>query len=164
MAVEWIQREEPLKPVCRHCTIHRVVRHWSLWKTFFALDSLSWGFDHISCDRWWFISEPYLNREDVEGCSLVAKAVNGGCKVYAVFPGYHHEDVVTLIVVPSNVQRFIETVNSNLDAYNRYELWCKYQVDKNVVRQWIRKFSPPSEYECLRMALDYLTWRDKALH
>jgi hypothetical protein len=66
--------------------------------------------------------------------------------------------------VPSSVQRFIETVNSNLDAYNRYELWCEYQINKNVVRRWIGKFSPPSEHECLRMALDYLTWRDKALH
>ena len=160
MNVEWIPREEPLKPVCRHCSEYRRRRFSHVWAAFFESNFVLRGFDHISCDKFWFVSEPYLDREAAENCYLVLRAIEGGAKVYGVDPGYHHEGVVTLIVVPGNVKRFIEAVNKTLNAYKRDTLLLLYQLDKSAARRLIKEYAPPSPRECLRKALDYLTWRD----
>jgi hypothetical protein len=65
-----------------------------------------------------------------------------------------------LIVVPHDVKRFVDSVSEVLDELNRHEL-SSLMVIRGVVKRWLRGFSPPSERECLRMALDYLTWKDQ---
>jgi hypothetical protein len=164
MKVRWIDREEPLRSTCRHCREPRY-NFWQLWAVFFEKRlflgaSVEEGFEHISCDRFWFVSQPYLSKKRAEDTYLVERALEGGARVYGVEPGYHDEDTVALIVVPSDKDLFFSAINRVLDEHDRYSLWRRCSAGKSAVRRWVHVYSPPCEEECLKKALDYLTWRN----
>lgn len=168
--IEWIPREKRIIKKCRHC-YDRVNKYLSLWSVFFETQVYSgWPasliFDHISCDKYWFISEPYATKELLQENEVSRKyiqhALENGVKVYGIEKGYHYDGAVTLIFVPADKERFVGAVNRVLDKYDRYELWRKFLADKAGIRKVIRyHYSPPPAEVCLRMALNYLTWLDK---
>jgi hypothetical protein len=164
MKVRWIDREEPLRSACRHCREPRY-NFWQLWavffeRRFFSMFLVEEGFEHISCDRFWFVSQPYLSRKRAEETYLVERALEGGASVYGVEPGYHDEGTVALIVVPSNKDSFASAINKVLDEHDKYSLWRRCAAGKSAVRRWVHAYLPPREEDCLKKALDYLTWRD----
>jgi len=166
--VEFRRREPPLVNASRHRG--RGLQRWEvLWAVFFEgaaglLERLD-SFDHISCDKYWFISEPYNKPEDVPSSTIVQHATRHGAKAYVISPGYYHEDAVTIIIVPFNLELFKQRVNEVLDKHTRYEAsirapWGDVIFDKSAVRRFIRRYNPPPPEECFRQAMDYLTWRD----
>jgi len=165
--IEFRQHEQPLRRACRHCYAGK--EKWQgLWGAFFegAPDRLD-NFDHISCDKYWFISEPYIDLKDVPGSDIVQHATRHGAKVYIISPGYHHEETVAIIVVPFNLELFKRYVNEILNRHTRYEAfihapWGDIIFDKAATRRLMRQYSPPPPEECFKQAMDYLTWRDVA--
>jgi len=120
-------------------------------------------FDHISCDKYWLVSEPYIDEESLLRDETIQYALSNGLKVYGIEkPGYHFDGVTTLIFVPRDREKFVKAVNRVLDKYSRDELWSRFFADKAGVRRIIRHYyDPPPAGECLMRALDYLTWRDE---
>jgi len=167
----WIPREEPLRKECRHCRDPRL-KYLSLWNVLFERYCREYnreeGFDHVTCDKYWLISQPYMSKDELtikaltfDRCSLTWRATTRGCEVYGISPGYHHPTTTALIVVPKDRERVIKEVRETLEAYTDTGIWRRFRTTKAAVKRLLKDYDPPDEKACLRMALDYLTWRDR---
>lgn len=119
--------------------------------------------DHVSSSKYWFITEPYTNENEIKEFE---NWISGkGVSLFYVEPGYHNDDVITTIIVPSNLPEFRARINSVLDTKTRYDNYINvglysFSFDKSYTRNVIRKYNPPSAYDCVRSAMNYLTWKD----
>jgi hypothetical protein len=148
---------------CRHCSIYSKKTFQGLWAVFFdgVNDRL---FDHLSCSKYWFITEPYGYME-AELSNFDNWLRENGASLFYVDPGYHNDGVITMIIVPSDLVKFSARVNTVLDTKNRNEAALSigrysFSFDKAYTRNVIRKYEPPSAYDSVKSAMDYLTWKD----
>jgi hypothetical protein len=171
MVIWWIPREEPLRKECRHCR-NPQAKYLSLWNVLLERYCLEYnreeGFDHVTCDRYWLISQPYTSKDELtmkvlafDRCSLMWRATTRGCEVYGISPGYHHPATTTLIVVPKDKDGVIKAIHETLETYTATGIWRRFQTTKAAVKRLLKDYDPPDAKTCLRMALDYLTWKDK---
>jgi hypothetical protein len=167
----WIAREEPLRKECRHCRDGRL-KYLGLWNVLLERNCLEYskeeGFDHVTCDKYWFISQPYMSKDEIttkvlafDRCSLMWRATTRGCTTYGISPGYHHPATTTLIVVPRSKEAVAEAIKETLEAYTATGIWWRFQTTKAAVKRLLKDYDPPGPETCLRTALDYLTWKDK---
>lgn len=151
---------------CRHCSDKSKNSFEGLWGSFF--EGIGYRlFDHVSSSKFWFITEPYQHvvPEIVEFDKWLER---NGASLFYVSPGYHGRgSVITLIIVPSNLQKFSERVNKVLDTKSRNDAWIDigaphtFTFDKSYTRRLIRNYIPPSAHDCMSSAMEYLTWADK---
>lgn len=151
------------KRVCRHCN-GGIKKYAGLWGAFF--DGVDDGlFDHLSYSKFWFVTEPY-NVSEGKLKKFDQWLQTNGAALFWVYPGYHFEDVTTLIVVPDRLGLFRERVDAVLDTKTRYDSGIAFgrsysgRFDKAYVRSVINRFLPPKTRECMVEAVKYLTWMD----
>lgn len=157
------------KRECRHCHDDRR-KNIGTWSAFFEGCDVRF-FDHLSSDKYWFITEPYINQEnDVREFGNYVE--QNGAYLYWIYPGYHYEEVHTLIVVPNliqgkgNIARFKDRINKVLDSHDSDDEesgigFFGGSFNKASVRRAIRDFDPPAREEALLAAMKYLNWQDR---
>lgn len=159
MQIERIENEKG----CRHCSIYSKKTFQGLWGAFF--DGVDGSlFDHVSSSKFWFITEPY-HHVDGKISEFDHWLKDNGASFFYIEPGYHNDGVITMIIVPDDLQKFKKRINSVLDTKTRNDSGIdigpyNFTFDKSYARNVIRNYQPPSAYDCVRSAMDYLTWKD----
>ena len=154
---------------CRHC-YSRKQEYFSIWSVFFNVVNMPENiFDHVSCSKYWYVTEPYLEADRHELPEVVQslRLADAGVNVEFQHPGFHNDSVVTMIFSVSDVAKFTEKINKELDMHTRYESSIRHgryadvSFNKSGCRQMVKTYKTEEATDSFHSALRYLRWEDK---